>query len=254
MSTRCRIGIENSDGTVLSVYCHYDGQIVNGVGEQLCDWDNESEIRQMLEKGDMSNFGEPYGDPDSKAVKHANVNDYFKYSKESFVDYVYLFKKGQWVVSKTIEDNGEELKTPVFINISDCLRDDCKEVKYAFLFCPEGDGEGEIIKILDTKEQAVKEAEDFIKNAKPDMDECDTVAVDEYGKRESSNEILWCLCEYNQQTRDSEWDYAYGNVFVRRIYASKRDIDALNKMTKFCDKDALTECLGNEDFNIDRDW
>ena len=34
MSTRCRIGIENKNGTITSIYCHHDGYL-EGVGEIL---------------------------------------------------------------------------------------------------------------------------------------------------------------------------------------------------------------------------
>ena len=49
MSTRCRIGIENKDGTITSIYCHHDGYL-EGVGEILVNhYKNEEKIRKLME-------------------------------------------------------------------------------------------------------------------------------------------------------------------------------------------------------------
>jgi len=60
MSTRSRIGIVNKDGTVRSIYCHFDGY-PEGVGETLRKHYNTPEkINELLDLGDISTLGEFY--------------------------------------------------------------------------------------------------------------------------------------------------------------------------------------------------
>ena len=62
MSTRCRIGIKNDDGTITSIYCHSDGYL-GGVGAVLADYYGEERmIRSLLELGDLSELGQEIGD------------------------------------------------------------------------------------------------------------------------------------------------------------------------------------------------
>lgn len=142
MSTRCRIGIENKNGTITSIYCHHDGYL-EGVGEILVNhYKAEEKIRQLMELGDMSSLGtEPvenlrglenpgYGTTDwVKAYKelrpenqciiyktrgeycpakiHNSIEEYQKYSRDCWGEYAYLFKDGEWFV---LEYDDTELK------------------------------------------------------------------------------------------------------------------------------------------------
>ena len=60
MSTRCRIGIVEEDGTVKSIYCHHDGY-VKGVGETLRKhYTDPEKIEKLINLGDISILGEEY--------------------------------------------------------------------------------------------------------------------------------------------------------------------------------------------------
>jgi len=62
MSTRSRIGIENDDGTITSIYVHSDGYL-GGVGAVLADYyGGEREVRGLLELGNLSELGQEIGD------------------------------------------------------------------------------------------------------------------------------------------------------------------------------------------------
>jgi len=62
VSTRSRIGIKNSDGTITSIYVHSDGYL-GGVGALLADYYlEESEVRALLALGDLSELGTVTGD------------------------------------------------------------------------------------------------------------------------------------------------------------------------------------------------
>jgi hypothetical protein len=62
MSTECRIGVQNEDGSILSIYCHSDG-FPAGVGAILFDfYDSEEMVRRLLILGDLFELGAVIGD------------------------------------------------------------------------------------------------------------------------------------------------------------------------------------------------
>ena len=143
MSTRCRIGIENKDGTITSIYCHHDGY-PEVVGEILVNhYKTEEKIRKLLELGDMSSLGtEPVENPrgwempkagmadwmkaymeshpenqcviyktrgeDCPAKTHKDIEEYQRHSRDCLGEYAYLCKSGEWFV---LEYDDAELKS-----------------------------------------------------------------------------------------------------------------------------------------------
>ena len=121
MSTRCRIGIQNKDGTITSVYCHHDGY-PEYVGKCLVDYyKTEDKVKSLMNLGDMSSLGtEPVGDKDGWDFSKRNYDDYSKcvtykdrgedcpaqtsnsvkefgaLSRDCWGEYTYLFKDGEW--------------------------------------------------------------------------------------------------------------------------------------------------------------
>jgi len=125
MGTRSRIGIENRDGTVTSIYCHWDGYLSH-VGRILhTNYTTEEKIRELMALGDLSSLGEeigeqhtfdnPYqwgtveweamerqctaysrdrGETDTEARVSPNREAYLKLSEE----YTYLWRDGEWSV------------------------------------------------------------------------------------------------------------------------------------------------------------
>ena len=56
MATRSRIGIENEDGTVSSVYCHWDGY-PSGNGRTLVEYYSDREkVKELIALGSISTF------------------------------------------------------------------------------------------------------------------------------------------------------------------------------------------------------
>ena len=143
MSTRCRIGIENKDGTITSIYCHHDGY-PEVVGEILVNhYKTEEKIRKLLELGDMSSLGtEPVENlrgwempkagtadwmkayielhpenqcviyktrgEDCPAKTHKDIEEYQRHSRDCWGEYAYLFKNNEWFV---LEYDDAELKS-----------------------------------------------------------------------------------------------------------------------------------------------
>jgi hypothetical protein len=62
MATRSKIAIKNSDGTVESIYCHWDGYPEHNGAILVGNWINEKDIRQLIEMGDLSKLNLTIGE------------------------------------------------------------------------------------------------------------------------------------------------------------------------------------------------
>jgi hypothetical protein len=109
MSTRSRIGISQEDGSVKSIYCHYDGY-PEGVGQTLMqNYTSPVEVMELVNKGDMSSLHsqEHYadrGETDVDAVV-TSENEYVSYTGECWGEYAYLYKDGEWLVQMVRQDD-----------------------------------------------------------------------------------------------------------------------------------------------------
>jgi hypothetical protein len=107
MATRSRIAIENQDGTVTAIYCHWDGY-VNGVGKTLFENYDREKLEQLIELGDISSLGETLDETvayardlgeDLKQTIFDNVPTLFEDGFEG-IDYIYCsLKDGRLLVS-----------------------------------------------------------------------------------------------------------------------------------------------------------
>ena len=110
MSTRSRIAIENQDGTVTSIYCHFDGYLSHN-GEILQNhFQDREKVEQLIALGDLSCLGEDISEgaidtiayhrdrgEDFSQMQHNDVEDFFAGDIE---EYGYLFTKdNKWLVS-----------------------------------------------------------------------------------------------------------------------------------------------------------
>lgn len=114
MATRSRIAIENQDGTVQSIYCHWDGHIeTNGKilfknydrekTEQLIALGNISSLDKTIETTDA--YHRDQGD-DLIQKLYLDVEDLFENGFNSGEEYVYcLTKDNVWLVGKYGSNN-----------------------------------------------------------------------------------------------------------------------------------------------------
>jgi len=123
MATRSRIAIEKQDGTVDSIYCHFDGY-VDGVGKILFNHYDKEKLEKLIELGDISVLHESTEDTvayhrdrgeDLHTTSYLSVEGLFELGFGSSVEYVYcLTKDGIWLVNKhgssTVEYLKEELE------------------------------------------------------------------------------------------------------------------------------------------------
>lgn len=130
MATRSRIGIENSDGTVTSVYCHFGGYY-SGVGRTLFyHYKDREKVQALIDLGDLSYVMEEVAPAPGQSHSFGNgakgvtmayhrdrgeeFNQNKSRSREAFFkgdieEYGYLFtQEGEWMVKSAYGD----VKTP----------------------------------------------------------------------------------------------------------------------------------------------
>lgn len=113
MGTRSRIGIQNEDGTITSVYHHWDGY-PDWLGKKLCSgYKSEEKIRELMVKGDISSLESKrdwdrkelevpivlyYNDRGEKTEKQisSSLLSYFSLTNDCGGEYCYLYKNGKW--------------------------------------------------------------------------------------------------------------------------------------------------------------
>jgi hypothetical protein len=106
MSTRSRIGIQNQDGSVNSIYCHFDGY-PEGVGSTLQEhYSDRDELQKLIELGDISSLGDDL--LTTIAYHRDRDEDYFPsrrneslelFKKSDFEGYGYVYTlENKWVI------------------------------------------------------------------------------------------------------------------------------------------------------------
>lgn len=87
MATRSRIAIEQADGTVKSVYCHWDGY-PKGNGRTLVEhYTDRAKVEALIALGDISILGErvePIGEHSFNQPEDGTTVAYHRDRKESF--------------------------------------------------------------------------------------------------------------------------------------------------------------------------
>jgi hypothetical protein len=117
MGTRSTIAIQNTDGTVTGIYCHWDGYL-NHNGDILQKfYTTEEKVRALIALGDLSSLGEQIGtahdfnnapvdecnaygrDRGERDVDAATAHNWRQYCAEHGQKYDYLFTPGRgWQV------------------------------------------------------------------------------------------------------------------------------------------------------------
>ena len=127
MSTRSRIGILNSDGSVKSIYCHWDGYPSNNGAILLEHYTDAKKVEELIALGDISSLGSKistdkphsfddpvedvvvaYGRDRGETDVDANINDTlesFTESMHSGEEWGYIFKDGEWLVINLCDES-----------------------------------------------------------------------------------------------------------------------------------------------------
>ena len=111
MATRSRIAIENQDGSVTSVYCHWDGYIkTNGVILNE-NYTTKDKVEELIALGNLSSLDETIertvayhrdnGEYHLIQISFINVEELFEDGFSMGVEYIYCFTKdGIWLVNE----------------------------------------------------------------------------------------------------------------------------------------------------------
>jgi hypothetical protein len=118
MGTRSTIAIENADGTVTGIYCHWDGYLSHNGRILQENYADEAKVRELIALGDISSLGEEIGTAhDFDAAPRGECNSYARdrgerdvaartehnwrqFRAEHGQEYDYLFTPGKgWQVS-----------------------------------------------------------------------------------------------------------------------------------------------------------
>jgi len=120
MSTRSRIGILQENGSVKSIYCHYDGYPEHTGKTLVENYTSPVEVNNLIEKGDLRfinpspSDNEHYpdqGETEAVAITSTSQESFLKDTGDSWGEYAYLYKDGEWEVSPT--RGGQNEFTPV---------------------------------------------------------------------------------------------------------------------------------------------
>lgn len=124
MSTRSEIGIQNKNGIIESVYCHWDGYLAHNGLLLYLYYNTEEKVRELIKNGDLSCLGEKI-EPDKNKehsfnnpqkdvciyyhrdrkenweqvkprLDRCNIKIWAESLKNGWQDYGYLFKNGKW--------------------------------------------------------------------------------------------------------------------------------------------------------------
>ena len=130
MSTRSRIAMQNEDGSIKSIYCHFDGY-PDGVGATLKEhYTDPKKVEELINLGDISSLGTFYDKklaekswnemdkPENLTVPYTDrgdeyhvrvdkdINEFIKKIGDCCEDYTYLFEKDydgvyKWKICET---------------------------------------------------------------------------------------------------------------------------------------------------------
>lgn len=136
MSTRASISRVNDDGTITSIYSHWDGY-PSWVGKKLLDNYNKDDIvTKLLSLGDISSlddsidkpeghtfetpkegytifYGRDRGEEGVEPRTHKTKEEFADYWKDSWCEYFYQFRNGQWYYGKKPTSINSKLTTEV---------------------------------------------------------------------------------------------------------------------------------------------
>ena len=131
MNTRSRIGLELSDGSVLSVYHHWDGY-PEWLGRILnTHYNTKEKVEELIDGGDMSscwtkdlwdNSADGTYGPQYYSQRGDDCSPYLDESLEDYLsdgeEYAYLFTNGEWVCYD--RHQFDSTRTPEVVEIPSC--------------------------------------------------------------------------------------------------------------------------------------
>lgn len=106
MATRSRISKVEKDGTITSIYCHWDGYPSHHLPILEKFYNDEKSIDELLKLGDLSSLGESLhecsayhrdGGEDLRISHFSSKEELKKHGEDCGEEYNYLWENGSWV-------------------------------------------------------------------------------------------------------------------------------------------------------------
>lgn len=101
MSTRSRIGIKRKDGSVESIYCHWDGYLEYNGKVLLENYKDINKINELLDLGNISSLGSTIdstnaymrdrGETGQEKKAHKDLAEFNAYMYDTWEEFVYLY-------------------------------------------------------------------------------------------------------------------------------------------------------------------
>lgn len=101
MSTRSLIAIEKSDGSYDTIYCHYDGYVENGVGEELFrNYKERLKVENLISLGNRRHLLNTKPEDELYNEDYVTFNNLYELKDElDMIDYIYIFNcDNEWEV------------------------------------------------------------------------------------------------------------------------------------------------------------
>ena len=112
MATRSRIAIEDQDGTVRSIYCHWDGYPENNGAILFANYKTREKVESLISLGSLSSLHEEVEIPEGV------IHDFQNQTGGITVAYH--------------RDRGEDLSIANHKNVDDFIRGDVEQYGYVF--------------------------------------------------------------------------------------------------------------------------
>lgn len=105
MATRSNICIKRKDGTIESIYCHWDGYLEGNGKVLLENYHDIDKINNLLDLGDISSLGDDVsstvaygrdkGESGTEKKAYENLKDYLNHLDCLYIEYIYLFDESE---------------------------------------------------------------------------------------------------------------------------------------------------------------
>jgi hypothetical protein len=120
MATRSRIAIQHEDGSISSIYCHYDGHPQHHLPILKEHYSTPEKVKQLIELGNLSflserieptgphsfdqprfdtclAYGRDRGEKGQEAVQHKDLKDFEHFARQGWAEWLYIFgQDGNW--------------------------------------------------------------------------------------------------------------------------------------------------------------
>lgn len=126
MATRSIIGMEMPDGTVRSIYCHFDGYIEHHGPILVESYNTAEKVSALLDRGDLSTLNTTpessgaYKDRGEGNVDAITYNDIDQFVNDirsrTVISHIYLFRNEEWWLKDKFDGKTRNFK-PVKILI-----------------------------------------------------------------------------------------------------------------------------------------